>query len=136
MRKKIIAALLLAALILVPAGLAGATGPDDPVSSEPEPGAGHDEGDVDATPEPVLEDEEEPAPDEEAPDYVRPDEEGEVGITSAEGEDIAEDAELVWALDDEEAAQKSYTWIYLCAGAAVLLLAGVFFYSRKKAKVD
>ena len=60
MRKKIIAALLLAALILVPAGLAGATGTDDPVISEPEPGAGHDEGDVDATPEPVLEDEEEP----------------------------------------------------------------------------
>lgn len=135
MKKKVITMLVLAALLLVPAGLAGATGPDDPVSSEAEPGAGQDEGAVDAVPEPVLEDEE-PASDEEAPDYVRPDEEGEVGITSAEGEDIAGDAELVWALDEDAAAKKSYTWLYLCAGAAVLIFAGIFFYSRKKVKVD
>lgn len=133
MRIKVLAILLLAVLILVPAGLTWAAGPDDPVSSEqqPDPEQSEEDGEVIAEPAPG---DPEPASneDEKAPDYVRPEEEGEAGITSAEGEDIAEDAELVWALG-EEGAPKRHTWIYFGAGAVLLLLAGVFFYSRKKA---
>ena len=137
MSKKVFALFLLTVLLLVPAALAGATGSDDPVSSEPE-----EEGEAEPPAEQAAEDEaeptggEEPAIEEEAPDYVQPDAEGEMGITSVQGEDgdLAGDPEMVRALYDDGTAPGNYTWVYCGAGAAALLAGGAFFISRRKAK--
>lgn len=141
MRTRIIAALLVAMLILVPAGLVWAAGEDDAAGSGQEQGAAQEEEQEGEQEEEQEEDVTGPAPDQEttlpdgedAQDYVPPEEEGEMGVTSAQSDDSAGDAEAVRALAGDDAAQGSRTWIYVCAGAAVLLIAGVFLYSRRKA---
>ncbi len=127
--KKFLVALVLVAALVMAGGVVGAQEGDEPVSNEP---AGDlvDEGKADeaVTGEPVPGEKKEDAGEE--ADYVRPDVEGEVGITAI-GIELEEGADVVATGIDENG--KRLIWVYGGAAAVLVLLGAVFTLRRKKA---
>ncbi len=140
MKKVWLSLFLIVALVFMMAGAAAAAdeefSPDDPVSSEDdvelvEGSLPEEEPAADAEPvvdaEPIQE--ETAAGDE---DFVRPDEEGEVGITAI-GIEIEEGADIVATSIESEGAASGFPWVYVGAGAVIILPAAALFLIRRKA---
>jgi hypothetical protein len=132
MKKVWLTLFLVLALLVVTAGMAAAEelSPNDPVSSEDDGGAV--EGEKPDEEKPAVDEQpvkEEPAPDE---DYVRPDEEGEIGITAI-GIELEEGADVVATAYDNQRTASGFSWAYGAAGAVVILLAAALV-SRRKAR--
>lgn len=124
--KKILITLMVVALVAMAAGVVSAN-PDEPVSDKI--GSGTDT----VQDEKVIK--EEPVTGEgkaEAEDYVRPSDDGELGITSAEG--LEEEAMAYTAALTEESNPGKQNWIYIGAGALVVLFAAALLLRRKSSR--
>jgi hypothetical protein len=127
--KKFFITLIVLAMLVGAAGVVSAN-PDEPVSNE----VGSD---TEPAPDEKVVEEEPAAADEglEEPeaDFVRPDEEAEIGITSVDGEE-AVDAILYATGINEETNSGKQSWYYMGAGALVLVFAAALALRRKSSK--
>ena len=125
--KKVLITLMVAAMIVMAAGVVSAN-PDEPVNDEVDAGTDLVEGEEVVAEEPVTGEKQGEAEE----DYVRPDEEGEVGITSEDG--MVDEALLYATGIGAPSNSNKQSWYYIGAGVLCLLFSAALFLRRKASK--